>query len=49
MTTRVVLYDAVVLGAGVACLVRASAYGRERTAWTLIGVAILCWGAAEVY
>lgn len=49
MTTRVVLYDAVVLGAGVACLVRASAHGRERTAWTLIGVAILCWGAAEVY
>jgi diguanylate cyclase (GGDEF)-like protein len=44
-----VLYDAVVLGAGVACLVRASAYGRERAAWTLIGAAILCWGAAEVY
>ncbi len=44
-----VLYDAVVLGAGIACLVRASAHGRERAAWTLIGVAILCWGAAEVY
>jgi two-component system, cell cycle response regulator len=44
-----VVYDAVVLGAGVACLVRASAYGRERGAWTLIGVAILFWGAAEVY
>jgi len=44
-----VVYDAVVLGAGVACLVRASAFGRERWAWTLIGVAILCWGAAEVY
>lgn len=44
-----VLYDAVVLGAGVACLVRASAYRRERTAWTLIGIAILFWGAAEVY
>ena len=26
-----VVYDAVVLGAGVACLVRASAFGRERT------------------
>jgi diguanylate cyclase (GGDEF)-like protein len=44
-----VVYDAVVLGAGVACLVRASAFGRERRAWNLIGVAILVWGAAEVY
>jgi two-component system, cell cycle response regulator len=44
-----VLYDAVVLGAGVACLMRASDYRRERTAWLLIGAAILCWGAAEVY
>jgi diguanylate cyclase (GGDEF)-like protein len=44
-----VLYDAVVLGAGLACLIRASEYKRERTAWLLIGAAILCWGAAEVY
>jgi diguanylate cyclase (GGDEF)-like protein len=44
-----VVYDAVVLGAGVACLVRASAYGPERKAWLLIGAAILSWGAAEVY
>ena len=44
-----VLYDAVVLGAGFACLVRASSHGRERAAWTLIGLAILSWGAAEVY
>jgi two-component system, cell cycle response regulator len=44
-----VVYDAVVLGAGVACLTRASAYGRERTAWILLGLAILAWGAAEVY
>ncbi len=43
------LYDAVVLGAGVACLVRASDYRRERTAWLLIGASILLWGAAEVY
>jgi two-component system, cell cycle response regulator len=43
------VYDAVVLGAGVACLVRASAFGRERSAWVLIGLAILFWGAAEVY
>jgi diguanylate cyclase (GGDEF)-like protein len=43
------LYDAVVLGAGVACLVRASDYRPEHTAWMLLGIAILCWGAAEVY
>jgi diguanylate cyclase (GGDEF)-like protein len=43
------LYDAVVLGAGIACLVRASDYKRERGAWVLIGLAILSWGAAEVY
>jgi diguanylate cyclase (GGDEF)-like protein len=44
-----VVYDAVVLGAGVACLVRASAFGRERRAWILIGLAILVWGTAEIY
>ncbi len=43
------VYDAVILGAGVACLVRASLFGRERNAWILIGAAILAWGAAEVY
>jgi len=43
------LYDAVVLGAGLACLVRASDYRRERAAWILIGLAILFWGAGEVY
>jgi two-component system, cell cycle response regulator len=44
-----ILYDTVVLGAGVACLIRASDYPREYAAWVLIGLAILCWGAAEVY
>jgi two-component system cell cycle response regulator len=43
------LYDAVVLGAGVACLLRASDYRRERGAWLLIGLAMLAWGGAEVY
>ena len=43
------LYDAVVLGAGLACLVRANEYRREHAAWLLIGAGILCWGAAEVY
>jgi diguanylate cyclase (GGDEF)-like protein len=44
-----VIYDAVVLGAGLACLTRAPAYGRERSAWIVLGIAILAWGAAEVY
>jgi diguanylate cyclase (GGDEF)-like protein len=44
-----VVYDGVVLGAGVACLARASSFGRERGAWTLVGLAILVWGGAEVY
>jgi two-component system, cell cycle response regulator len=43
------LYDAVILGAGLACLLRASEYRRERTAWLWIGAAVLSWGAAEVY
>jgi two-component system, cell cycle response regulator len=43
------VYCAVVLGAGVACLSRASAFGRERNAWILLGLGILAWGAAEVY
>jgi diguanylate cyclase (GGDEF)-like protein len=43
------LYAAIVLGAGIACLIRASDYRRERGAWLLIGLAILFWGAAEIY
>jgi two-component system cell cycle response regulator len=43
------LYAAIVLGAGVACLIRASDYRREWGAWVLIGLAILFWGAAEIY
>jgi two-component system, cell cycle response regulator len=43
------LYDSVVLAAGVACLLRARAVPRERLGWGLMGVAILCWGAGEVY
>jgi diguanylate cyclase (GGDEF)-like protein len=43
------LYDAVVISAGVACLLRARFSRAERWAWLLIGVGILCWAAAEVY
>ncbi len=43
------LYDAVVLGAGLACLIRASDYPREKAAWLWIGAALLSWGIGEVY
>ena len=49
LTFREGIYDAVVIGAGLACLVRSSAYRRERSAWLLLGAAILAWGAGEVY
>ncbi len=43
------IYDAVVLSAGLACLLKARGAGRERGAWLAIGAAILFWGASEVY
>jgi len=42
-------YDAAVIAAGLACLVRARRAEHERGAWVAIGAAILCWGASEVY
>ncbi len=43
------VYDAVVIAAGLTCLLRAQSGGRERAAWLAFGAAILAWGAAEVY
>jgi two-component system cell cycle response regulator len=43
------LYDAVVLSAGLACLIRARAADRERGAWIAIAAAILAWAASEIY
>lgn len=43
------LYDAVVVSAGLACLLRAQGAGRERGAWLAIAAAVLSWGAAEIY
>jgi len=43
------LYDAVVVGAGLACLLRAQGAGAERSAWLMIAAAILSWAAAEIY
>jgi len=43
------LYDAVVVAAGLACLLRGQIVPRERTGWRLLGVAILFWAAGEIY
>ena len=43
------LYDAVVVSAGLALLLRARASKTDRTAWALIGIAVLTWGAGEIY
>jgi diguanylate cyclase (GGDEF)-like protein len=43
------LYDSVVLGAGLACLLRVFAFRGERSAWLLIALAVAFWGLAEVY
>jgi diguanylate cyclase (GGDEF)-like protein len=43
------LYDAVVVAAGVAVLLRARAVPRERAAWLLFGAGILCWALGELY
>jgi diguanylate cyclase (GGDEF)-like protein len=43
------LYDAVVVSAGLACLLKADHAGPERGAWLALAAAVLCWGASEVY
>ncbi|MET0559302.1 MAG: GGDEF domain-containing protein [Solirubrobacterales bacterium] len=44
-----ILYDAVIVAAGLACLLRARESGPERGAWIAIAASILTWGAAEIY
>jgi diguanylate cyclase (GGDEF)-like protein len=44
-----VVYDSVVVGAGLACLTRAMRGGPERGAWLAIGASILAWGAGEIW
>ena len=43
------LYDAVIVSAGLACLLKAAGAGRERNAWLAIAAAVLCWAASEIY
>jgi hypothetical protein len=42
------VYDAVVVAAGLACLLRARESGPERRAWVLIATSVLSWAAAEI-
>ncbi|HET7417777.1 MAG TPA: GGDEF domain-containing protein [Solirubrobacterales bacterium] len=44
-----VAYDAVVVCAGIACLLRALRGGPERPAWLAIGAAILAWAGGEIW
>jgi diguanylate cyclase (GGDEF)-like protein len=43
------VYNAVLLGAVVACLARAAMFRRERLGWTLLGTALAVWTAGEIY
>ena len=44
-----VVYDSVVVCAGLACLIRARRGGPERAAWLAIGASILAWAAGEIW
>ena len=43
------IYDGLMVGAAALCLTRAVTVGTERSAWALIGAALLVWALAEVY
>ncbi|HEV2791453.1 MAG TPA: GGDEF domain-containing protein [Solirubrobacterales bacterium] len=43
------VYDAVVVSAGLACLLRAARGGSERGAWLVIAASVFAWAAAEIY
>ena len=43
------VYDAVIVSAGFACLLRARESAAERAAWLAIAASVFSWGAAEVY
>ena len=49
VTVNGVVYDAVVVCAGLACMTRALRGGPERSAWLAIGASILAWGAGEIW
>lgn len=44
-----VLYDVVVVGAALACWLRATVFPGERLAWILLGAGIAAWAGGEIY
>ncbi len=49
MTAEDWVYDAVMVGAAVACLLRARRADGERLGWGLLGLALAVWAAGEIY
>jgi diguanylate cyclase (GGDEF)-like protein len=43
------LYDAIMLGSALACLLRARADRNERVAWALLGTGMLMWALGDLY
>ncbi|MGE0066907.1 MAG: HD domain-containing phosphohydrolase, partial [Solirubrobacterales bacterium] len=43
------VYDALMLGAAGACLLRAAMVERERLAWSLLGIGLAAWTGGEIY
>jgi diguanylate cyclase (GGDEF)-like protein len=43
------LYDAVIVAAGLACVLKGRDSDRERGAWYALAAAIFCWAAGEIY
>jgi len=43
------LYDGLMLGAAVSCLLRALVVGRERVGWALLGAGLVAYAAGEIY
>src|SRR6478609_1930249 len=44
---EVVVYNGLVIAAGVVCVARGIVVRRERTAWIAMGVAVLAWGVGN--
>ncbi|HXF32661.1 MAG TPA: diguanylate cyclase [Solirubrobacterales bacterium] len=49
MTFEDWLYDTLILAAAAACLLRAWRFSDERLGWGLLGLALGCWTAGEIY
>ena len=43
------IYNIVLIGSAVSCLARAASVERERSAWLVLGVALLTWAGGNIY